>query len=98
MIIEIKMSAQAFFDKVDSTPSIQKKVIAIGTENFDSLSSFAKELGFIVSSDDLKHYMNELINNGSDLNEDELNSLSGGTWGENNSLPAMPEQMADSGW
>ena len=92
------MWVEALFDKVHTSQDIQQKVNSIGSTNYEKLASLASELGFILSEKDFETYFKELLSDGSDLNDDELNSLSGGTWGEVSVEMQSNIPEADSGW
>jgi len=69
---------QAFFDKVNSDPALKAKAKAIGTSDYSKVSAFAKELGFSFSAKDMHDHFSGILAS-SDLNEDDLSSVAGGT-------------------
>jgi len=69
---------KAFFDKVNSDPALTAKAKAIGTSDYSKVSAFAKELGFSFSAKDMHDHFSGILAS-SDLNEDDLSSVAGGT-------------------
>mgnify|MGYP001448274354 CR=1 FL=1 len=69
---------KAFFDKVNSDPALKAKAKAIGTSDYSKVSAFAKELGFSFSAKDMHDHFSDILAS-SDLNEDDLSSVAGGT-------------------
>ena len=69
---------KAFFDKVNSDPALKAKAKAIGTSDYSKVSAFAKELGFSFSAKDMHDHFSGILAS-SDLNEEDLSSVAGGT-------------------
>ena len=62
---------KAFLEKVKSDTSLQEKLKAAA--NADAVTAIAKEAGFSISADDLKNAQSE-------LSEEELEGVAGGTF------------------
>ena len=61
---------KAFIEKVKGDTSLQEKLKAVG--DADAVVAIAKEAGFMISADDLKNAQSE-------MSEEELESVAGGT-------------------
>ena len=69
---------KAFFDKVNSDSALKSKAKAIGTSDYSKVSAFARELGFSFSAKDMHDHFSDVLAS-SDLNDDDLSSVAGGT-------------------
>ena len=70
---------KAFLEKVNSDPALVAKAKAIGTSDYEKILVFAKELGFSFSEQELMDQLSDSIGESSELSENDLDSVAGGT-------------------
>ena len=70
---------KAFLMKVNSDPALVAKAKAIGTTDYEKILVFAKELGFSFSEQELMDQLSDSIGESSELSENDLDSVAGGT-------------------
>lgn len=82
------MKMKELYDLVAGSPELQKRFAEIlakaeeeGAEPVETaLLAFAKELGFIVTVEELRAFF-EGLQKGSELSEEEMDMVAGGDWG-----------------
>ena len=70
---------KAFLEQVNSDPALVAKAKAIGTSDYEKILVFAKELGFSFSEQELMDQLSDSIGESSELSENDLDSVAGGT-------------------
>ncbi len=67
-----------FMELVEVDEMVAKRLEEIGTQNKEGLIAYSKELDLEFSEKDLEEFKDTILNEKSELSEDQLNSISGG--------------------